>query len=162
MGGVGGVGGVEVGRLMDLGLVMIGAMGSGDVGPGESSCWGWHLPTGERFGGVGWVGAFLGVDDLGGVHMGVGDAGLGIWGASGWKGFVEFKEENRRESKKLVQKLGMPHWQQTQDKEVLAKLSKTLSVMPRQFLWVHIPHWSHWILFWFFLQGRAQTPQGNL
>ena len=58
MGGVGEMGGVAVGRLMDLGFVMIGAMGTarvggpGDVGPGESSCSGWHLPTGERFGGV--------------------------------------------------------------------------------------------------------------
>ena len=85
------------------------------------------------------------MDDLGGVH--VGDAWLGIWGASGSKGFVEFKEENKRESKKLVQKLGMPHWQQIQDREVLAKHSKTLSCIPRQFLWVQIPHWSHWMLF---------------
>ena len=59
MGGVGGIGRVEVGRLMDLGVVMVGAEwvvrvgGPGDFSPGESSCSGWHLPTGERFGGIG-------------------------------------------------------------------------------------------------------------
>ena len=107
--------------------------------------------------------AFSGVEDFGcwGGSFGM-QGGWGVVRESGWKGLVVSSEERRRESKKLVQKDGIPHWQHTQEREVLARASKTWSFMPRHFLWVQMSHWSHCMLICPSLQGAFADGTGEL
>ena len=99
----------------------------------------------------------LGVDAWVGLKL-----GGGVPPFKDCSGLKEFLQWIGWESKRSWLKFGRPHWQQIQVADEFERAVKTWEFILRHLLWYQVSQVSHWIAAWFDLQGREQSPQGNL